>query len=88
MKKKVRLKKSPAKKKPPRQNELLGRPKIFCTECGADLENFCFARGVDDVDAIKKTLAQCRKKGKFVGDFCAKLFVADTRDLDALKEDE
>lgn len=51
-------------------------PLIFCTECGATLENFCFSGRADDLDAIRKTLAQCKKQGKFSGDFCAKLFIA------------
>jgi hypothetical protein len=88
MKRKTRRKKSSAKRGPPRQKELLDQPRIFCTECGVELENFCFSRGVDDVKAIKKTLAQCRKKGKFVGEFCSKLFVADTQDIEVLEDDE
>ena len=49
---------------------------IFCTECGATLENFCFSGAANDLIAIRKTLAQCRKQGKFSGDFCSKLFIA------------
>jgi len=49
---------------------------VYCLECGATLENFCFSEGADDLAAIRKTLAQCRKKGKFSGDFCSKLFIA------------
>ena len=49
---------------------------VFCTECGAMLENFCFSAGADDLEAIRKTLAQCRKQGRFSGDFCSKLFIA------------
>ena len=68
--------------------DLLGRQKIFCTECGAELENFCFSSGSKDVEAIKKTLAQCRKKGKTTGDFCSKLFIADDRNLDSIWDDD
>jgi hypothetical protein len=50
--------------------------KIYCTECGATLENFCFSSAADDLAAVRKTLAQCRKQGKFSGDFCSKLFIA------------
>ena len=49
---------------------------VYCTECGATLDNYCFSDGADDLGAIRKTLAQCKKKGKFSGDFCAKLFIA------------
>ncbi|HUI10072.1 MAG TPA: hypothetical protein VL221_07070 [Bacteroidota bacterium] len=49
---------------------------VYCTECGATLENFCFSAGANDLDAVRKTLAQCRKQGKFSGEFCSKLFIA------------
>lgn len=52
------------------------QPSVFCTECGTTLENFCFSNGVNDLEAIRKTLAQCKKQGKFSGEFCAKLFIA------------
>jgi len=58
---------------------------VFCTECGATLENFCFSAGADDLAAIRKTLAQCRKQGRFSGDFCSKLFIAHP---DAAPEEE
>jgi hypothetical protein len=66
---------------------LLKEKKIFCTECGTYLENFCFSSSAEDVDAIKKSIAQCRKKGKFVGDFCAKLFIGGSETLDSLWND-
>jgi hypothetical protein len=64
------------------REELLKKPMIFCTECDAQLENFCFSHGADDIESVKKTLAQCRKNGRLVGDFCSKLFIADGKDLD------
>lgn len=73
---------------PQNRAALLKEKKIFCTECGAFLENFCFSSSVDDVDAIKKSLAQCKKEGKFVGDFCAKLFIGDSATLGSLWDDE
>jgi len=57
--------------------------RVFCTECGATLENFCFTGGADDIDAIRKTLAQCRKQGRFSGEFCSKLFIAHPDAADA-----
>ncbi|HUI63590.1 MAG TPA: hypothetical protein VL126_02020 [Bacteroidota bacterium] len=51
-------------------------PTVYCTECGTTLENFCFARAAEDLEAIRKTLAQCKKQGKFSGEFCSKLFIA------------
>ena len=75
-------------KKPTTRKDLLKERTIFCTQCDAELENFCFSRGAEDIEAIKKTLDQCKRKGKFVGEFCAKLFVADPRTLDTLWDDE
>jgi len=70
------------------RKSLLKEKEIFCTECNASLENFCFSDGVDNPEAIKKNLAQCKKKGKFVGDFCAKLFISNSDMLDSLWEKE
>ena len=61
------------------RDELLKKPVIFCTECETELQNFCFSRGADDVEALKRNLAQCRKKGKFAGEFCSKLFIAGSQ---------
>jgi hypothetical protein len=64
------------------RKNLLNQRVIFCTECGVELQNFCFKGKIDNVDAIKKNLAQCKKNGKFKGDFCSKLFIADSNNLD------
>ena len=66
------------------REKLLGQKVIFCTECGKDLENYCFSMGTKDINAIKKNLAQCKKSGKFVGEFCSKLFIAGDDDLEDL----
>ena len=58
------------------------KAKVFCTECGTTLENFCFSGAADDLEAIRRTLAQCKKQGKFSGDFCSKLFIAHPKALD------
>lgn len=64
------------------KNILLEQKVIFCTECGAELQNFCFNGNVNDINAIKKNLAQCKKNGKIKGDFCSKLFIASNTDLE------
>ncbi len=66
---------------------MLKEKQIFCTECGTYLENFCFSSEVENVEAIKKSLAQCKKKGKFVGEFCAKLFIGDSETLGSIWDD-
>ena len=70
------------------RTELLKQKDIFCTECGASLRNFCISKGAGDLEAIKQSLAQCKKSGKFVGEFCAKLFIGDSHSLDSLWEKE
>lgn len=62
-------------------------PVVFCTNCGAELENFCFSEKSADVEAVRRTLAQCRKDGRFVGEYCAKLFVASGADFEAMRRE-
>jgi hypothetical protein len=48
---------------------------IFCSECGEELEMF----GISEVD-VEKVRARhkhCREVGRFKGDKCAMLFIAD-----------
>ncbi len=77
-----------AKNDVPIQKSSLKEKEVFCTECNTSLENYCLSNGVNDPEAIKKTLAQCKKSGKFVGEFCAKLFISDPDLLDSLWEKE
>lgn len=69
-------KRPPAAKSRAQRAERPAAEEIYCTECGATLENFCFSENAEDLAAIRKTLAQCRKQGRFSGDFCSKLFIA------------
>ena len=64
------------------REKLLKQKVIFCTECGTELDNYCFTRGSNDIEAIKMNLAQCKKIGKFAGEFCSKLFIAGDENLD------
>lgn len=69
------------------RDKLLNQKVIFCTECGAELENFCFSDRANDPEAVRKSLAQCKKSGKFKGEFCSKLFISDDMNLDTLWEE-
>lgn len=51
----------------------------FCTECGATLDEFCFSPNADDIKAIRENFARCKHSGKFQGEMCAKLFIANSR---------
>jgi hypothetical protein len=70
-----------------------GEPKVvFCTECGDKLDNFCFTEGADDVDAVKKHMEGCKREGRYKGDVCSRVFIADDKNFDelssSLKDDE
>jgi hypothetical protein len=51
-------------------------PRVFCTECGASLEEFWRQDGVGDVKAIIQRMARCKAEGRFHGHFCARLWIA------------
>ena len=51
--------------------------KFFCTECGSDLDNFCFAPNANEYADILKHHFECQRTGKFKGAMCSKLFIAD-----------
>jgi len=70
------------------REKLLMQKVIFCTECGVELQNFCFSGRANDPKLIRKNLAQCRKNGKFAGEFCSKLFIVDDTNLDELFEED
>ena len=57
---------------------------IFCTECGTELQNFCFGDNANNPEAIRKTLSQCKKIGRFDGDFCSKLFISENDNMEDL----
>ena len=50
---------------------------LFCLSCGEELENFSVSSDAADIEAIRKRHAKCVGKGKFDGEFCARLFIAD-----------
>lgn len=70
------------------REKLLSQKVIFCTECGTELDNYCFTNGSKDIYAIRMNLAQCKKSGRFAGEFCSKLFIADDENLEQVFGDE
>ena len=69
------------------EKELDKQKIIFCTECNEDLKNFCFTDG-KDIDSIKKNFSRCKEIGKFKGEFCSKLFIADNNNMENLLDEE
>jgi hypothetical protein len=55
---------------------------VYCTQCGEELENFCFSPDADDIKSIEKRHANCKKTGKFKGEICSRLYIAGPCDSD------
>ena len=51
--------------------------KVFCTECGEELDDLAFSPDGDDLEAALERFHKCREKGKFNGDVCARVFIVD-----------
>jgi hypothetical protein len=49
---------------------------IFCTECGEQLEDFCFSQEADSIETLKGHHNVCKKNLKFKGDVCSRIFIA------------
>lgn len=59
----------------------------FCTECGEDLTN----AGIESVDikALEARHKKCKESGKFKGDKCAMIFIAqEDVEINPADEDE
>lgn len=49
----------------------------FCSECGEDLDSFGL-EGVDiDIQKVEARHKHCKEIGKFKGDVCSMVFIAD-----------
>lgn len=66
-----------------------GRYVKFCTECDADLDEFDFSPEANDKEAIRKRFNNCKKIGRFNGDFCSRVFISEPGNLeDVFKEED
>ena len=54
--------------------------KIFCTECGADLDDFSFTDKAKDMKLVLENFNRCKTIGKFKGEQCSKIFIANIND--------
>ena len=48
----------------------------FCTECGKELDDFCFTPDAESMGAIERRAAECSKTGKINGVLCSRWFIA------------
>lgn len=64
-----------------KKDKALKKNVIFCSECGEELETFGLSDKKLDLEKIKARHKHCRETGKFKGDKCAMLFIADENEL-------
>jgi hypothetical protein len=64
---------------------LRGKDVLFCTQCGEELNEFYLSAACSNIEDIRKRHENCKRTGKFQGDACAMLFIADNSDIDFLE---
>ncbi len=57
----------------------------FCTECGKELDDFCFQPDADSIQKIEKRAAECSKSGKMNGVLCSRWFIAEPESFKSLQ---
>lgn len=57
---------------------------LFCTECDKELDAFWRSNKSKNPDAVKSNHKNCRKTGKFKGEFCSKLFIINKDTLEGI----
>jgi len=60
---------------------------VFCLECGEELDMFGLSDSKIDVEKVKERFKHCKEIGKFKGDKCAMLFIADENDTAVTKDE-
>ncbi len=62
---------------------------VFCAECGEELETFGISGEKINIKKIKERHKRCKDTGKFKGDKCAMIFIAEESErLLTFDEDE
>jgi len=49
----------------------------FCSECGEELDSFGLDGAEIDIKKVEARHKRCKEKGKFKGDVCSMMFIAD-----------
>lgn len=65
-----------------KNDEAAERKIVFCTECGSKLDNFCFDGSAADLEAVKKHMEECKREGRYKGEMCSRVFIADETNID------
>ena len=76
------INKSDVIKKPAKRNKL----PLFCTECDKELNIFRLTDMASDKKAVKTNFENCKKIKKFIGHYCAKMFISGTYTQKVLKK--
>ncbi|MBM4170902.1 MAG: hypothetical protein FJ214_03420 [Ignavibacteria bacterium] len=61
---------------------------LFCSECGDELEFFGVSEKEINIEKVKERYHTCKEKGKFKGDKCAMLFIAEPNEDSEADEEE
>jgi hypothetical protein len=61
---------------------------IFCAECGEALDQFGISGSEIDMQKIKERHKHCKETGKFKGDKCAMIFIAEETEPTLPQEDD
>ena len=69
-----------------KKDENIKKDVVFCAECGEELDMFGI-EGKIDIEKIKARHNRCKEIGKFNGDKCAMLFIAQSNE-ELFNEDE
>ena len=59
---------------------------IFCAECGEELELFGIT-GEIDIQKVRERHKRCKEVGRFNGDKCAMLFIAEDIDITSIEDE-
>lgn len=61
---------------------------VFCTECGASLDDYALSDEALDPKNAEANFKNCRKTGKFKGEVCSKLFIAQNFEFPPAEEED
>lgn len=69
------------------------KPILFCEQCAEEMQKYAVVLKNISAEEARKQFNICKEKGRFKGEFCARLFIAENKyddnyDYDFLDVDE
>lgn len=55
------------------------KPLLFCEECSKDMEKYAVVLKNISPEEARKQFNICKQTGRFKGEFCARLFIAENK---------